>query len=94
MQLIIDFVDDKKDHLCTDMKNRLESGERYTMTANNKRYINLNLHGQEGFTDRLGLVRVLGSFTSERNLDGVQKQLQQFGVHIENHCVTSVTERV
>jgi hypothetical protein len=98
MELITDFADEKRAQLCRDIKHRIETGERYSITADewtstaNKRYMNVNLHGQKGFTASLGLVRIQGTFTSERTLEAVKEQLHVFGVDMEKHCVASVTD--
>ena len=57
----------------------------------NKRYLNINIHGN-GFFWNLGLIRISGRFSSEACLNVIVQKLNEFGVNFEKDIVAITTD--
>ena len=95
MKLIHKYHQAKKDDLTRIFQ---ESDKKFSLTLDewtstkNRRYMNINLHDSEGKTYNLGLVRILGSCTSEKILNMVNERLLNFGLNLEDHIVGATSD--
>ena len=60
-------------------------------TARNRRYLNINLHGEKNFHS-LGMVRVDGNMPAERTVDLVKGRLEKFNLSLDNDITATVTD--
>lgn len=98
MRLVLKYHGNACSEVKDEIVEKIERGDRLSVTADewtsvaSRRYFNINLHGTGGYVRNLGLVRILGSFTSERTLECCREHLLKFGVNMENHCVASTAD--
>lgn len=100
MSLVKTFYDETCELIRCELKRRIEKGQRFSLSTDewtsvaNRRYFNVNIHGTDEFVCNLGLVRILGSFTSERTLECVKEHVAEFGIDLEKHCVAVTADGV
>lgn len=75
----------------------ISKGTRFSLTLDewtslrNRRYLNINVHCVNSFWN-LGLVPIRGSFTSDACLGLIRAKLKTYGLDLENHIVSAVTD--
>lgn len=98
MDMIGQFADVCRENVISELRRRVDRGERFSVTADewtsnaNKRFLNVNLRSKDSEVFVLGLVRITGTFTSERTLEAINDHLEKFGIDMERHCVCDVTD--
>jgi|GWRWMinimDraft_12_1066020.scaffolds.fasta_scaffold02566_2 HSP20 family molecular chaperone IbpA len=96
------FVVDYAKKLRFSVKNEIEAardaGKRFSLTFDewsslrNRRYMNINVHSNNGKFWSLGLTRVEGSMPATKCIELVQKRLSLFGLCLETDIVGIVTD--
>lgn len=87
-----------KELLCSDIVSQLHSGSRFSLSLdeytslNNRRYLNINLHKNNGTFWNLGMVRISGPLPAETAIEKVKDRLEEFAVSLEKHVVACVTD--
>ncbi|GFX45187.1 uncharacterized protein TNCV_3432351 [Trichonephila clavipes] len=80
------------------MLGSLNAGLRCSLTLDeftslkNRRYLNINVHFNEGEIFNVGMLRISGSFSAENCVQAVETKLQEFGIITEKHIVACVTD--
>lgn len=83
---IMNYYNSRRDEVVEIIKEHITNGKKISITLDewtstaNRRYMNINIHSVKGRFWNLGLVRILGSATSEACLLYIQTKLQKFGI--------------
>ncbi|GFX53531.1 general transcription factor II-I repeat domain-containing protein 2A [Trichonephila clavipes] len=87
-----------KARVTNEISSKLNAGLRCSLTLDeftslkNRRYLNINVHFNEGEIFNLGMLRISGSFSAENCVKAVETKLQEYGIITEKHMVASVTD--
>jgi hypothetical protein len=98
MDLVHSQYDNIKDRVCSEITSCLNSGSRFSLSLdeytslNNRRYLNINVHRNDGKFWNLGMVKINGSMPAEIAVDSVRTKLEEFGLSLDKHIVSCVTD--
>ncbi|GFV96529.1 BED-type domain-containing protein [Trichonephila clavipes] len=98
MKLVYKQYNVIKARVTNEISSKLNAGLRCSLTLDeltslkNRRYLNINVHFNEGEIFSLGMLRVSGSFSAENCVKAVETKLQEFGIITEKHIVACVTD--
>ena len=82
-------VSKEKETVKENLTKNIINNERYSLTFDeytslrNRRYLTINVHGANGEVINLGLVRVLGSQTSDSLIEIIKDRLKKFGLSLD-----------
>ncbi|GFY34278.1 BED-type domain-containing protein [Trichonephila clavipes] len=97
MKLVYKQYNVIKARVTNEISSKLNAGLRRSLTLDeftslkNRRYLNINVHFNEGEIFILGMLRISGSFSAENCVKAVETKLQEFGIITEKHIVACVT---
>lgn len=95
MALIHNFSDQTKKQVIKGIENDLAEMEKFSISLDewtstgNRRFLNINLHGDGSKFINLGLVRIVGSCPADKMLELVTNHLRSFGISFKNDIVAS-----
>ncbi|GFV74980.1 BED-type domain-containing protein [Trichonephila clavipes] len=98
MKLVYKRYNVIKARVTNEISSKLNAGLRCSLTLDdftslkNRRYLNINIHFNEGEIFDLGMLRISGSFSAENFVKAVDTKLQEFGIITEKHIVACVTD--
>ncbi|GFS71043.1 BED-type domain-containing protein [Nephila pilipes] len=98
MKLVYKQYNVIKARVTNEISSKLNAGLRCSLTLDeftslkNRRYLNLNVHFNEGEIFNLGMLRIRGSFSAENCVKAVETKLKEFGIITEKHIVACVTD--
>ncbi|GFV97261.1 BED-type domain-containing protein [Trichonephila clavipes] len=98
MKLVYKQYNVIKARVTNGISSKLNAGLRCSLTLDeftslkNRRYLNINVHFNEGEIFNLGMLRISGSFSAENCVKAVETKLQEFGTRTEKHIVACVTD--
>ncbi|GFT71633.1 BED-type domain-containing protein [Trichonephila clavipes] len=98
MKLVYKQYNVIKARVTNEISSKLNAGLRCSLTLDeftslkNRRYLNINVHFNEGEIFNLGMLRMSGSFSAENCVQAVETKLQEFGIITEKHLVACVTD--
>ncbi|GFX71065.1 BED-type domain-containing protein [Trichonephila clavipes] len=98
MKLVYEQYNVIKARVTNEISSKLNAGLRCSLTLDeftslkNRRYLNINVHFNEGEIFNLGMLRISGSFSAENCVKSVETKLQEFGIITEKHIVACVTD--
>lgn len=106
-KLVLDDAVENKQKLKAMFEEKLKQNQRFSLTLDewtsirNRRYVNINVHDADSHYN-LGLVRAVGSITSERTIEIVRDKCHSFGLelsfdtntseHRQQHIVAATTD--
>ena len=97
-QLVMGEGERVRSAMMTEMASQKRKGQRFSVTfdewtsTRNRRYMNVNVHGEGGRYWNLGLKRVQGSMPAERCVELLQAKLAEFGLSLEKDIVCVCTD--
>ncbi|GFW98920.1 BED-type domain-containing protein [Trichonephila clavipes] len=98
MKLVYKQYNVIKARVTNEISSKLNAGLRCSLTFDeftslkNRRYLNINVHFNEGEIFNLGMLRISGSFSAENCVKVVETKLQEFEIITEKHIVACVTD--
>ncbi|GFU33513.1 BED-type domain-containing protein [Nephila pilipes] len=98
MKLVYKQYNVIKARVTNEISSKLNAGLRCSLTLDeftslkNRRYLNINVHFNEGEIFNLGMLRIRGSFSAENCVKAVETKLKEFGIITEKHIVACVTD--
>ncbi|GFT13645.1 BED-type domain-containing protein [Trichonephila clavipes] len=98
MKLVYKQYNVIKARVTNEISSKLNAGLRCTLTLDeftslkNRRYLDINVHFNEGEIFNLGMLRISGSFSAENCVETVETKLQEFKIITEKHIVACVTD--
>ncbi|GFT21020.1 BED-type domain-containing protein [Nephila pilipes] len=98
MKLVYKQYNVIKARVTNEISSKLNAGLRCSLTLDeftslkNRRYLNINVHFNEGEIFNLGMLRIRGSFSAENCVKAVETILKEFGIITEKHIVACVTD--
>jgi len=98
MRLIHTEFENRKEEVIKKLTTIKNDGGKFSITldewvsARNRRFININVHGNNGICNNLGLVRATGSCTSAVVLEIVTKHLELFNLSFQNDIVCTTND--
>ncbi|GFS34108.1 BED-type domain-containing protein, partial [Nephila pilipes] len=98
MKLVYKQYNVIKARVTNEILSKLNAGLRCSLTLDeftslkNRRYLNINVHFNEGEIFNLGMLRIRGSFSAENCVKAVETKLKEFGIITEKHIVACVTD--
>ncbi|GFX19513.1 BED-type domain-containing protein [Trichonephila clavipes] len=98
MKLVYKQYNVIKARVTNEISSKLNAGLCCSVTTDeltslkNGRYLNINVHFNEGEIFNLGMLRISGSFSAENCVQAVETKLQEFGIITEKHIVACVTD--
>lgn len=98
MRLIHTEFENRKKEVIEKLKVIKNDGDKFSITldewvsARNRRYININVHGKNGYCNNLGLIRAMGSCTSAFILETVTKHLEFFNLSFQTDIVATTND--
>ena len=97
-KLVMEHGKTIKASVVSELAQRKIHGERFSVTLDewmstrNRRYMNINVHGQCSKIWSLGLVRVHGSMPAERCVELLEQRLSEFGLSLKDDIVAICTD--
>ena len=73
-------------------EERLSISLDESISSQNRRYLNLNLHFKDGFQS-LGMIKIKGSMITEKTTDLVRARLAEYEVSLEEGVIATITDR-
>ena len=98
MNLIYSEHQLRKNDVIELLSKMLMKGSRFSLSLDeytsirNRRYLNINVHGNNGKFWNLGMIRIHGSLPAEAIVDSVESRLKEFGISLADHIVSCVTD--
>ncbi|GFT53265.1 BED-type domain-containing protein [Trichonephila clavipes] len=98
MKLVYKQYNVIKARVTNEISSKLNAGLRCSLTLEeftslkNRRYLNINVHFNEGEIFNLGMLRISGFFSAEKCVKAAETKLQEFGITTEKHIVACVTD--
>ena len=95
---IFSFCDETKGVVKAAIAKKIESDKRFSISVDeytsskNRRYMCLNLHGQDSQVISLGMIRIHGTLPSEKAVHLTRKKLDEFGLSVDKHIVGVVSD--
>lgn len=95
---VFNFCNETKTGVKAEISKKVEAGKRFSISVDeytstkNRRYMCLNLHGQDSEVIGLGMIRVQGSLPAEKAVQLTRKKLEEFGLSVENHIAGVVSD--
>ncbi|GFX27132.1 BED-type domain-containing protein [Trichonephila clavipes] len=92
MKLVYKQYNVIKARVTNEISSKLNAGLRCSLTLDeftslkNRRYLNINVHFNEGEIFNLGMLRISGYFSAENSVKAVETKLHEFGILTES-CV-------
>ena len=96
-QKVLQYASSLQEKIVQEIQNEKAAQKRFSLTfdewtsVKNKRYININLHGNDTCWN-LGLGRIHGSFAAERCVDTISSKLHEFGLSLDKDIVAVTTD--
>lgn len=98
MELVYEQYEEEKSSVVQELQILLKSGQRFSLSLDewtslkNRRYLNLNVHVNDGRKYNLGLVFIPGKCGAEEVKSIVMKHLHEFGLSMQRHVLASTTD--
>ena len=94
---VMKYGDNLRQRVTRCLQTSKSKNEKFSLTfdewtsVQNKRYININIHGREFFWN-LGLVRIRGKFSAEKCCEVISEKLNEFGLKLRSDIVAITTD--
>lgn len=98
MELVLEYYKQQESIMVEKLQTIINSDRRFSLTLDewtslkNRRYLNVNLHSDDGTVFNLGLVFISGKCGAVEVRDMVLKHLDKFGLKLERHIVACTTD--
>lgn len=96
--LVVDYAKKLRSSVKSEITTAKNAGQRFSLTFDewsslrNRRYMNINVHSNNGKFWSLGLTRVDGSMPATKCIELVETRLSMFGLCLETDIVSIVTD--
>lgn len=96
--LVMGYSDRVRHAMISQMSQHLSKGKKLSLTFDewtslaNKRYMNINAHGDNSQFWSLGLVRISGSMPAQKCIELVENKLNKHGLSLRNDIVCVTTD--
>ena len=97
-KIVMDYSKKVRQYVVNKMMQEKSNGKKFSLTFDewtsvaNKRYMNINVHSDDGKFWSLGLVRVSGSMPAEKCIQLVEDKLKQHGLSLSRDVVCVTTD--
>lgn len=98
MELVLEYYKEQEASMINKLQTIINSERRFSLTLDewtslkNRRYLNINLHSDDGAVFNLGLVFISGKCGAIEVRDMVLKHLHKFSLKLERHIVACTTD--
>lgn len=98
MELVLEYYEQQESSMVSKLQTIISSDGKFSLTLDewtslkNRRYLNINLHSDDGTVFNLGLVFIPGKCGAVEVRDMVLKHLDKFGLKLERHIVACTTD--
>lgn len=98
MELVLEYYEQQESSMVSKLQTIVSADGKFSLTLHewtrlkNRRYLNINLHSDDGTVFNLGLVFIPGKCGAVEVRDMVLKHLDKFGLKLERHNVACTTD--